>query len=89
MKNLNYSIIKSIISQDGKTVFFLSSSEISIEEATAVTYNISAADCCHITTVEDTSTNRDICENILNELYTKSISSENLKDFITEYLSEH
>lgn len=89
MQNLNYNILKSIVSQDGKTVFFLSSAEITIEETTAITYNISAADCCHITTVEDTSTNRDLCENILNELYAKSISYENLKEFISEYLSEH
>lgn len=87
MNNIN--LIKCSISKNSQIIYFISSFDKTIDGVTAVTYNISAADCCNVTTIEDVSTDLRICEQILSEITEKSAPQNELKDFIINYLSEN
>lgn len=84
----NFNFTKCIISGDGQTIYYLSSHETTIDNITAVTYNISAADCCNVTTIQDISTDLQFCEKLIAELSEKSVQQEDLKEFVMNYLSE-
>lgn len=87
MKNLSF--IKCNVSNDNQRIYFISSFNKTIDGISSITYNISAADCYNVTTVEDVSTNLKLCEKILSEVCEKSIQQSELKDFIVNYLSEN
>ncbi|MGN0622121.1 MAG: DUF6514 family protein [Porcipelethomonas sp.] len=84
MNDLSLEVISASISCDKKIVYCIFKEIISIDQDSAVTHGITATDTLITRTVRDVSTNPEEAERIISILSEKSVSPENLSEFIQD-----
>ncbi|MGN1481076.1 hypothetical protein [Porcipelethomonas sp.] len=89
MKSSDYTLIKTCISNDGQKIYFISSEMETIDGITAESLSISSAVPDEVVTVKNVATDLNIALKIFDNLKSESISPQNLKPYILNFLSEN
>ncbi len=83
-----YEIVKSEISKDGNTCYYLYRCKVTEEELTCDTYGFSASTPSITSSVDDVLTDCDMASKLLDAVSSKSVSVNGFKSFITEYVDK-
>ncbi len=83
-----YEIVKSSISNDGNTCYYLYRCKAAAEELVCDTYGFSASTPLISSSIDDVITDSETAFELLDVISNKSVSVNGFKNFITQYVDK-